>query len=291
MSDKQKCFIIMPITTPESYIKQYSDDSEHFIHILENLFIPAVEAAGLEAIPPIAEGSENIQANIIENLEAVDLVLCDMSIYNPNVFFELGIRTALNKATCLVKDNFTASIPFDNRTLNTYTYNGNIKYWHYKNEIEKLTKHINESKNQINDGNALWKYFGMKNTAKPAIGENTPEAKLDYLIKLIENKKQFDINRIDVYDRGEIENVLKEDTFQELIYERIVNFIKGFANQLQIKILAINKLRDNILILVPPDSDKELIDQFYTELAEKFINFKFRIIYKKENDVVIDFKR
>ena len=48
-------------------------------------------------MPPTASGSDLIHAKIIKNLETADLVLCDMSALNPNVFFEFGMRTALNK--------------------------------------------------------------------------------------------------------------------------------------------------------------------------------------------------
>jgi hypothetical protein len=42
MADKKTCFIIMPISTPEGHLQIYRDGSEHFLHVLECLFIPAV---------------------------------------------------------------------------------------------------------------------------------------------------------------------------------------------------------------------------------------------------------
>ena len=85
-----KCFIIMPITTPEATVPRYGGDADHFEHVLDHLFVPAVERAGYEPIPPIAEGSDLIHARIITNLDEADLVLCDMSCLNPNVFLSLG---------------------------------------------------------------------------------------------------------------------------------------------------------------------------------------------------------
>lgn len=46
-----------------------------------------------------------------------------MSILNANVFFEFGIRTALNKPVCILKDNLTKSIPFDASMVNYREYN------------------------------------------------------------------------------------------------------------------------------------------------------------------------
>jgi hypothetical protein len=38
------CFIVMPITTPEALVSVYGSDREHFHHVLEHLFVPAVDA-------------------------------------------------------------------------------------------------------------------------------------------------------------------------------------------------------------------------------------------------------
>jgi len=88
----------MPVTTPEHSIAAYGGDKDHFKHVLECLFIPAVEKAGLKPIPPIAKGADVIHAGIVQNLEKTDIVLCDMSSLNANVFFELGITNGGQQA-------------------------------------------------------------------------------------------------------------------------------------------------------------------------------------------------
>ena len=113
-----ECFIIMPITTPEAMAPLYGGDKDHFQHVLDHLFKPAIEKAGLTPVPPAAEGSDVIHAEIIKNIEKADLVLCDMSCLNPNVFFELGIRTAVDKPVCMVKDELTPKVPFDTGIIN-----------------------------------------------------------------------------------------------------------------------------------------------------------------------------
>jgi hypothetical protein len=182
----KSCFIIMPITVPESYYEKYPDGGDHFSNILNNLFIPAIEKAGFEPHPPTARGSENIQGNIIKNLEKCDLVFCDMSILNPNVFFEWGIRTALNKPVCVVRDNLTSKIPFDNSTIQAHTYSS-APLWTKEKEIDDLIKHINESYNQDDLSNSLWKYFGITSVATPAKSENPLESKMDYIIKYLQS--------------------------------------------------------------------------------------------------------
>jgi hypothetical protein len=110
--EKSSCFIIMPISTPAHMIDKYGGDNDHFSHVLSCLFLPAIRRAGFEPIPPLVERSRLIHAEIISNIENTDLLLCDMSTLNANVFFELGIRTALNKPVCIVKDEFTDPVPY-----------------------------------------------------------------------------------------------------------------------------------------------------------------------------------
>lgn len=105
-----KCFVIMPISTPKLLAETYKDP-DHFSHVLKYLFTPALEMANYEVIPPAAAGADVIHASIIKNLEEADLVLCDISALNPNVFFELGVRTSLDRPVALVRDHFYIANP------------------------------------------------------------------------------------------------------------------------------------------------------------------------------------
>src|SRR3954447_3894815 len=104
----------MPITTPVEQAGLYDNDPDHFLHVIDYLFKPAVESAGFKLIKPAFNNSQVIQGEIIRHLETADLVLCDISGWNANVFFELGIRVALDKPVAMVRDNRTSSLPFDN---------------------------------------------------------------------------------------------------------------------------------------------------------------------------------
>ncbi|NTV68159.1 MAG: hypothetical protein HGB06_10895 [Chlorobaculum sp.] len=160
MADYKSCFIIMPITVPEVVKDRYRDGCEHFKHVLECLLMPAVEKAGFRAIPPLARGSDLIHAEIIKQLETTDLVLCDMSALNPNVFFEFGIRTSLNKPVCVVKDDLTKHIPFDTGIINFHEYLSALEPWDLTKEINVLSEHIKTSYERSEGRNTLWKYFG-----------------------------------------------------------------------------------------------------------------------------------
>ena len=62
---KKTCFIIMPITTPPDMDNIYSGGNDHFTHVLNEIFIPAIKDANLEPIRPIAKGADIIKARII----------------------------------------------------------------------------------------------------------------------------------------------------------------------------------------------------------------------------------
>jgi hypothetical protein len=161
-----KCFIIMPITTPESALSTYGGDTEHFKHVLECLFLPAVKQAGFDAIPPNARGSDIIHGEIVKGLETADLVLCDTSCLNPNVFFELGVRTAVNKPVCLVKDKTTSTAPFDTAIIQHHPYSGELSPWKLAREVDDLCQHLKDTVTNSAGQNSLWKYFGLKTRAE-----------------------------------------------------------------------------------------------------------------------------
>lgn len=178
----QTCFIIMPITLPAEMLGLYAGDEDHFKHVLEHLFVPAIENIGFSPIAPQVTGADIIHAEIIRNLDTADLVLVDMSTLNPNVFFELGIRTAIDKPLSLVKDFYTTKVPFDAAPINHHSYDPSLTPWTLQQETRRLSDHLVKC---INSRNSLWRYFGMTTRAEfPA--PPTFEDKLDFLIRSLE---------------------------------------------------------------------------------------------------------
>lgn len=191
MSDKKPtCFIIMPITTPETCYEQYQGDKDHFEHVQNHLFKPAIEKAGFEPLLPKSTGSENIQAEIIEKLTTSDMVLCDMSILNANVFFELGVRTSLNKPVTLIVDDKTPKIPFDVGTINRETYKSALNGWEMDADIEMIANHIKESSLKAQGENALWKRFKIQETADFSTSDVTADDKLNLILNELRSSKE-----------------------------------------------------------------------------------------------------
>lgn len=189
--DKPTCFVIMPISTPQEVVEIYQDDDLHFQHTLEHLFIPAIEKAGFNPISPQSTGSNLIQADIISNLSICDLVLCDISNLNPNVFFEFGIRTALDKPVALVVDDVTSELPFDTSIINFYKYNHCLDPWILRAEIPNLTSHIVDAHQKSSQRNSLWKYFGIKQAGVYSPEDVELGEKLDLIISEISSLKEI----------------------------------------------------------------------------------------------------
>jgi hypothetical protein len=182
---KKKCFVIMPLTVPDHLLERYGNNADHFNKTYEFFIEPAVDAAGFEVVPPSRDASENIHAGILRDLAESDLVLADLSGLNPNVFFELGIRTALDRPMSLTWDGLDA-LPFDTKLIHTHKYQAAPTY-EINNEIEKLKAHIEATTTKSDGRNELWKYLGVGVTP----GELDPEdasihAKLDRLLATVD---------------------------------------------------------------------------------------------------------
>jgi hypothetical protein len=161
--EKQKtCFVIMPISTHDRLAADYyNNDKNHFKTIFCKFIKPALEKLDYEVIPPDVEGTQHIKGEIIKNLYNADLVLCDMSGLNPNVFFEFGIRTSFNKPVCCIADSKTINeIPFDVGDLKCHEYNPRPD-WDRDEELTKLEAHIKATVKNNPKENQLWKMLSI----------------------------------------------------------------------------------------------------------------------------------
>ena len=121
-----------------------------------------------------------------------------MSQLNANVFFELGIRTALDKPVCLVVDDVTTSsrVPFDTNIVNFYEYSSSLHVGSVADEIPKLKDHIRESVENPHGRNATWMYFGIEAIAALNPADSGTDAKLDLIIKRLETIDSASTSRV-----------------------------------------------------------------------------------------------
>lgn len=102
MDNSNYCFVIQPITE-KKYKKRYED-----------VYVPAVKAAGLTPYRVDLDPSvRNIIDEIEKKIENSSICLADISVDNPNVWYELGYAYAIGKDVVMVCDENRKSFPFD----------------------------------------------------------------------------------------------------------------------------------------------------------------------------------
>jgi hypothetical protein len=118
-----RAFVIRPFGEKK---KDSAGKELNFERVHKDLIGPALKAANLsgETTGEIVDAG-NIREDMFSLILEADLVICDITIHNANVFYELGIRHALRKRrTILIKGDPVADIvPFDLLTDRYCAYN------------------------------------------------------------------------------------------------------------------------------------------------------------------------
>lgn len=137
--EKEKCFVIMPISDPDGY------DKGHFESVYKDIFAPAIEKAGYTPHRVDEDARSGlIQAKIVENLISAPMAICDLSTRNPNVLFELGIRQAYDKPVVLVQEAGTKRI-FDINGISCIDYDPSLIYRSVLDTQDKIANAIQET--------------------------------------------------------------------------------------------------------------------------------------------------
>lgn len=168
--EREKCFVIMPISDPEGY------RSGHFRYVYEDIFKPAIEDAGFE--PKRADDDDSssmIHVNIIKDIIESPMAICDLSSRNPNVLFELGIRQAFDLPVVLVQERGTPKI-FDISTINTIDYRNQLIYREVIEDREKISEAIKSTKDNKSGVNSIIRLLDI---AKAKFDEKNRPSELD----------------------------------------------------------------------------------------------------------------
>lgn len=107
----RRSFVVMPFGIKESA----NGETINFDLVYEKLIAPAIAEAGIEPFRVDLEArAGSIQTDMLQELLLADLVVADLSIDNPNVFYELGVRHALrDNATVTIFYSGRGWLPFD----------------------------------------------------------------------------------------------------------------------------------------------------------------------------------
>ena len=161
------CAVVMPTVAPRGSLPRYAGDEDHFNHVLEHLLEPAVRAAKLEPIAACVPSAVPVNPELAKQLEHADLVLFDLSLMRPHVLFAAGVRTALNRPSCFVRDSVTTHTPFDSAVVECLEYAANLVPWTVEDQVERLRRHIERAQQRSDERNGLWKWLALSRKALP----------------------------------------------------------------------------------------------------------------------------
>lgn len=121
MTDKNSklCFVIMPFgekTDIAGKTVKFDDIYEHFIK-------DSIKEAGLSPVRCDELGEAGvIHRKMIEHIWATDVAVVDISLLNPNVFYELGVRHSLRKCVTILIRRKGTNLPFNIANLSVIEY-------------------------------------------------------------------------------------------------------------------------------------------------------------------------
>lgn len=202
---KKICFVIMGYGKKTDYLasKTYDLDKTY-----KNIIKPAVEKCGYECV----RGDEVAESGIIDRsmyslLIHADLVIADITTFNPNALYELGIRHAAKPYSTIIMRDEDGSIPFDL---------SHSKIFHYKHmgddigvdEAKRCVKHLENLISGLEKSKAVDSpMFEFIQSAQPHI---LPEE--DYL-ELIKELADKDKHIFALVERAKYE--MTQDNFEE----------------------------------------------------------------------------
>lgn len=174
-SAKPICFVIMPISDPDGYVKG------HFKHVYDDIVSPACDKAGFKGLRGDQVKQSNlIHLDILQRLLDAPMAVCDLSSRNPNVLFELALRQAFDKPVALVQEVGTPSI-FDISPFRYAEYRKERTYHEVLEDQTAIATAIKDTFDAHKTGkgvNSIVKLLALsKPAALPEI--NAPEASAD----------------------------------------------------------------------------------------------------------------
>jgi hypothetical protein len=111
----------------------------NFDAVQQRLLDPALEKLRIRGEPASAVVvAGNIREDMFNKLLTADVVIADLSIHNPNVYYELGVRQAFrDKYTFLIRCNLS-EYPFDPKTDRYFEYSLDELAEHPKAVVDRL---------------------------------------------------------------------------------------------------------------------------------------------------------
>ena len=107
---KLHAFVAMPFGVKRDSLGNDID----FNRVYTELIKPALESAGLDVFRADEEGrAGDIRTDMFQELLIADLVIADLTLDNPNVWYELGVRHALRARGVVLISGGRVTTAFD----------------------------------------------------------------------------------------------------------------------------------------------------------------------------------
>ena len=189
----KKCFIACPIGTDDSKVRRNSD------FLLQSIIKPALESDFEIQRSDLISSTNKITDEIIGGLTNSELVIVDLSTHNPNVFYELGYRHALERPTITMisayRTIYYSELYADvvnakdqlKETIKTFTDNDfNFenpvnKYNNIDNEYGVLNRHLLDIKSDLSE---LKEFL-------PSVTKQDPDIPADSMVRMMELAVQY----------------------------------------------------------------------------------------------------
>src|SRR5262249_23590398 len=110
-NEPTKCFVVMPFG-----VKPIPEEGccYDFDKVYRVIIQRPIRQAGMEPIrADERKGSNLIHTDMFKDLRDQAVVLADLSLHNPNVFYELGIRHVMSPTGTVLMCRAGAELPFD----------------------------------------------------------------------------------------------------------------------------------------------------------------------------------
>jgi len=146
----EQCFVVMPFgvkPVPNGGGRTYDFDKVYRV-IMER----AIRQAGLEPIrADHRKGGNLIHTDMFKDLRDRPVVLADLSLDNPNVFYELGIRHVMSPTGTVLMCCAGSNLPFDVKLSRVifYRYDGESLDWE---EAERVVQELHAALTEARRG-------------------------------------------------------------------------------------------------------------------------------------------
>ena len=166
---KPYCFVITSFGKKENFNdikwKQTAGQKDpaqqiDFDHIYEDLIKPAIIKAGLEPLIEREEASFGlIHKTMYEKIILCEFCIADLTNFNPNAYYELGMRYAVKPFTTIpIIASSHFPLPFDigpNRTF-VYQVDKDFNLSNKENDMDALTKILQQAKKNRSTDSPLY---------------------------------------------------------------------------------------------------------------------------------------